>query len=165
MREIKSQVKITSSLLTLVVVAGVLFSSNPTSATSVSTATASVKVASACTMSISGGGSYSATIPNGTSSEITGSTFSVTCNDANGFALYAVGNSNNTLGNTNLIGTSSNIATNTSGNDSYWAMKVNPTSGNTPTIENSFNNYHVVPNAHTKVASYNQSTGSGSLAV
>lgn len=165
MREIKSQVKTTSSLLTLIVVAGVLFSSNLTSATSASTATASVKVASACTMSISGGGSYSATIPNGTSSEITGSTFSVTCNDANGFALYAVGNSNNTLGNTNLIGTSSNIATNTSGNDSYWAMKVNPTSGNTPTIENSFNNYHVVPNAHTKVASYNQSTGSGSLAV
>ena len=116
-------------------------------------------------MSTSGGGSYSATVPNGTTSEISGSTFTVTCNDANGFALYAVGNSNNTLGNTNLIGTSSNIATNTSGNDSYWAMKVNPTSGNTPTIENSFNNYHVIPNTHTKVASYSSSTGSGSLSV
>ena len=126
---------------------------------------ASVKVAASCTLTTSGGGNYSATVPNGTSAEISGSTLSVSCNDAGGFALYAVGYSNDTVGNNNMIGSNVNIATNTSGNDSYWAMKINPTTGNTPTIENSFNNYHIVPDSHTKIASYASSTGSGSLSV
>jgi len=136
-----------------------------TSATTASTATATVKVAASCTLTTSGGGNYSATVPNGTSAEIAGSTMSVSCNDAGGFALYAVGYSDDTVGNNNMIGSSVNIATNTSGNDSYWAMKINPTSGTTPTIENSFNNYHIVPDIHTKIASYASSTGTGSLSV
>ena len=136
-----------------------------TSAASASTATAAVKIAASCTLTSTGGGNYSATVPNGTSAEIPGSTLSVSCNDAGGFALYAVGYSNDTIGNNNMIGASTNIATNTSGADSYWAMKINPTTGTTPTIENSFNNYHIVPNAHTKVASYASSTGTGSLSV
>ena len=142
----------------------VLLLADSSFATSASTTTASVKVASACTLTTTGGGNYSATVPNGTVAEITGSTLSVSCNDAGGFALYAVGYSNVTVGNSNMTGANTNIATNTSGSSSYWAMKVNPVSGSTPTIENSFNNYHVIPDAHTKVASYNQST-SGSLAV
>ncbi len=146
-----------------ILIYGALSSAN-TNATSTS-ATAAVKVAASCTMSTTGGGNYSATVPNGTSAEIAGSTMSVSCNDAGGFALYAVGYSNDTIGNNNMIGQSTNIATNTSGTDSFWAMKINPTSGTTPTIENSFSNYHIVPNAHTKVASYASSTGTGSLSV
>ena len=152
-------------LLTTTILFGVGLSSNSTSATSASTALASVKVAASCTLTTTGGGNYSATVPNGTSAEIAGSTMSVSCNDAGGFALYAVGYSDDTVGNNNMIGSSVNIATNTSGNDSYWAMKINPTSGTTPTIENSFNNYHIVPDIHTKVASYASSTGTGSLSV
>ena len=152
-------------LLIITVLVGVFLSSTNTSATSASTALATVKVAASCTLTTTGGGNYSATIPNGTSAEIAGSTLTVSCNDAGGFALYAVGYSNDTVGNNNMIGSSTNIVTNTSGNDSYWAMKINPTSGTTPTIENSFNNYHIVPDIHTKVASYASSTGTGSLSV
>ncbi len=160
------QVLIGLSTLSLVtILSGVALSSSNSSAASASTATAAVKIAASCTLTSTGGGNYSATVPNGTSAEIPGSTLSVSCNDAGGFALYAVGYSNDTIGNNNMIGQSTNIATNTSGTDSYWAMKINPTTGTTPTIENSFNNYHIVPNAHTKVASYTSSTGTGSLSV
>ena len=152
-------------LLTTTILFGVGLSSGNSSATSASTATATVKVAASCTLTTSGGGNYSAIVPNGTSAEIAGSTMSVSCNDAGGFALYAVGYSDDTVGNNNMIGSSTNIPTNTSGTNSYWAMKINPTSGTTPTIENSFNNYHIVPDIHTKVASYASSTGTGSLSV
>ena len=60
------------------------------SAASASTATAAVKIAASCTLTSTGGGNYSATVPNGTSAEIPGSTLSVSCNDAGGFALYAL---------------------------------------------------------------------------
>ena len=159
----KNNSLVTLLLTTVTILSGLYLSSSYSFATSAST-TASVKVATSCTLTTTGGGNYSATIPNGTSSEIEGSTLSISCNDAEGFALYAVGFSDSTVGNNSMIGASTNISTNTSGNNSYWAMKVNPVSGNTPTIENSFNNYHIIPDTHTKVASYNQST-SGSLAV
>ena len=152
-----------SFIIAFTILSGLYLSSSYSFATSAST-TASVKVAASCTLTTSGGGNYSATVPNGTSAEISGSTLSVSCNDAGGFALYAVGFSDSTVGNNSMIGASTNISTNTSGSNSYWAMKVNPVSGNTPTIDNSFNNYHVIPDTHTKVASYNQST-SGSVAV
>ena len=163
------QVLIGLSTLSLVtILSGVALSSSNSSAASASTATAAVKLAASCTLTSTGGGNYSATVPNGTSAEIPGSTLSVSCNDAGGFALYAVGYSNDTIGNNNMIGASTNIATNTSSTDSYWAMKINPTTGSNVTIENNFDdntNFHIVPNAHTKVASYASSTGTGSLSV
>ena len=158
------QVLIGLSTLSLVtILSGVALSSSNSFAASASTATAAVKIPAACTFS--GGGTYTATIPNGTSAEIAGSTLTVTCNDAGGFAIYAIGNSGDEYGNNNMIGNSTNIATGTSGTDSYWAMKITPTTGNTPTIENSFNSFHTVPSTQTKVASYLSSTGSGSLSV
>ena len=161
----KNNSLITLSFITITILSGLYLSSSSSFAASASTATATVKVAASCTLTTSGGGNYSATVPNGTSAEISGSTLSVSCNDAGGFALYAVGYSNDTVGNNNMIGTNTNISTATSGTNSYWAMKINPTTGNTPTIENSFNNYHIVPDSHTKIASYASSTGSGSLSV
>ena len=155
-------------LLTIAVITGAFLRSSVVNGASASTATAAVKIAASCTLTSTGGGNYSATVPNGTSAEIPGSTLSVSCNDAGGFALYAVGYSNDTIGNNNMIGASTNIATNTSGTDSYWAMKINPTTGSNVTIENNFDdntNFHIVPNAHTKVASYASSTGTGSLSV
>ena len=158
------QVLIGLSTLSLVtILSAIALSSSNSSAASASTATAAVVIPAACTFS--GGGTYTATIPNGTSAEIAGSTLTVTCNDAGGFAIYAIGNSGDEYGNNNMIGNSTNIATGTSGTDSYWAMKITPTIGNTPTIENSFNSFHTVPSTQTKVASYLSSTGSGSLSV
>ena len=139
-KALKLNVSISIILLCTVLLSGTILMSSYSSASSASTATATVKVAASCTLTTTGGGNYSAIVPNGTSAEIAGSTMSVSCNDAGGFALYAVGYSDDTIGNNNMIGSSTNIPTNTSGTNSYWAMKINPTSGTTPTIENSFNN-------------------------
>ena len=150
-----------SSIITIL--SGIVLTSSTSSAASASTATATVKIAASCTLS--GGGNYSATVPNGTSAEIAGSTLTVTCNDAGGFALYAVGNSGDEYGNNNMIGPSVNIPSDTTSAGSYWAMKITPTTGNTPTIENAFDSFKNVPIVHTKVASYSGSTGTGSLSV
>ena len=115
---------------------------------------------------MSGGGTYSDTVEPGTSKDISGSTISTTCNDSNGYSLYAIGysgDSYDTPTNTQMIGTNNigNINTATSGNDSYWAMKLGAVTGLTPpTILNDFNDYHVIPSTYTQVAKYTSSTAS-----
>lgn len=89
------------------------------------------------------------------------------CNDNNGYNIYAVGSSNNTDGNTDLVvnGLSDdyNIKTGiySSGSTiSSWSMKLTAGTGTgpesertPPTINNGYNNYNVIPNVYTKVAS------------
>ena len=78
---------------------------------------------------------------------------SVFCNDNNGYSVYAIGNSNSTDGNSDLI---SNInenynihtGTNTTGNSS-WAMKLTAGTGTSsettpPNIVNGYNNYSLI---------------------
>ena len=91
----------------------------------------------------------------------------VFCNDNNGYNIYAVGNSNNIDGNTDLVvsGLSSdyNIKTGiySSGSTvSSWGMKITPGTGTgsesertPPTTNNGYNNYNVVPSTYTMVAS------------
>ena len=74
-----------------------------------------------------------------------------------GFAIYAIGYTNNTDGDNTL--TSHNLSpvqtiatgTGTSGN-SQWAMKLATVSSPTPTypitIQNSYDSFHTVPNAY-----------------
>ena len=143
-------------------------SSNNT-VSSTSSANASVTVSSACsftrTNSYDAQTGYTGILANNASIEITGSTFKTLCNDPGGYAIYAIGYSNNEYGNTDLIynnGPTStyNIKTNgdTSGNSS-WKMKLTPVVNNfTPTIENSYNNFSNIPSTYTKVASYNNVT-------
>ena len=155
------------SLVAITIVIGAFLSSSRTIATFTS-ASATVNVAEACTMSSTLTTPHSATIPNGTYQENIGiTTLKVTCNDSQGYAIYAVGYTGDEIGGTNstkLVGTSSNIDTGTatSGNTSNWAMKIN-TSGSSfiGTIDNSFNSYHAVPNEYTKVAHFNSSTDAG----
>lgn len=135
-----------------------------------SSATASVTVSSACSFSRTNesDGNYTGTLSNGSSAEIPGSTFKTICNDPGGYAIYAIGYSNNTLGNTDLIfndtpESTNNIKTNgdtlVGGNGSYWKMKLSPVSGAfTPTIENSYSNYGNIPSNYTKVASFSNVT-------
>ena len=95
------------------------------------------------------------------------------CNDNNGYNIYAIGNSGNVDGNTDLVvnGLSSdyNIKTGvySSGNTiSSWGMKLTAGTGTgaggadvTPsTINNGYNNYNVIPNVYTLVASRPSST-------
>ena len=108
-----------------------------------------VSVNSSCTLKGGSDGTsttdsvYSATMNAGTTEEITGSKLTAVCNDPNGYSLYAIGYSGDSYTpptNTQMIGASGNINTGTSGTAaSWWAMKINPVSGNNPTIMNNFN--------------------------
>lgn len=130
-------------------------------------ANASVTVSAACSFERSGSGEYAGILANNASIEVAGSTFSTICNDSGGYAIYAVGYGNNTLGNTDLIfnndpSSSNNITTNSTSatSTSYWQMKLTAGAKNQPVLENGYGNYSVVPSTYTKVASY-ASAGTG----
>lgn len=126
-----------------------------------------VQVAAACTLS-GGGNTYTGTMIPGTTDEYGPSTIKAVCNDASGHSLYVIGYSNDLYGNTQMIysaGGDYAINTGTSGSDSYWAMKLSPVAGTyAPTIVNSFDSYHVVPEQYTQAATYNSATDAGESA-
>ena len=156
----------------------------PTSATSNSSEdNVAITIPVACTLVSSGNNSHSTSIVNGTYETDIGTTnLKVTCNDNQGFAIYAVGYTGNEIGATNstkLVGTaaSSNTTIDTgtatgpvSGNDnSNWAMKLNTTTSPTPvypiTLDNNYNSYSAVPSSYTKVAHRDSGTDIGTSAV
>ena len=171
------------TLLSITLLSGAVLLSNSTSAES-STTNAAVTVPEACTMTGSGMNSHTATITPGTFSASTGSdyengigktTFTVVCNDYNGFSIYAIGYTGDSYDDTNhtkLVGSNTNIAIDTAVYNngdatSSWSMKVNKVTDSTisylPTnmsIQNSFDSWHTVPDTYTKVAQYKASTGS-----
>lgn len=144
-------------------------------------ATASVNVVSACTLS-GGGNNYSGSVANGSTTEFgsSGTAIKAVCNDPSGYALYAVGysgNSTTTPTNTQLISNVSsdnNISTGNSGSNSYWAFKVNAINGTyKPVVVGSpddtitgsttnYANYQAVPASYTKVAFFTSNTDAGS---
>lgn len=165
----ESKVLLAAGMLTLAtILSGLGLLSSVVEATSTS-ANASVNVAEACTMTSNVDNAHSATIPPNTyQADIGITTIKITCNDASGHALYAVGYTGDEIGgenSTKLVsvngGSTNAIATGTatSGSTSNWAMRIN-TSGSSfiGTIDNSFNNYHAVPNEYTKVAHFNSAT-------
>ena len=167
-------------LMSLTAFSGLTLSSSSTSATATNTSTddVAITIPVACTLNASGNTSHSTSIVNGTyEDEIGTTTLNVTCNDGQGFAIYAVGYTGNEIGATNstkLVGTnaSSNATivtgtATTAGNPdvSNWAMKLNTTTSPTPTypvtIDNSYNNYNIVPASYTKVAHRDSGTDAG----
>ena len=129
-----------------------------------------IRVPSAGTMSgnIATGNEHTASInPNTYQNNIGKTTITTFCNDAGGYAIYAIGYTGNEYtgeDHTKLIGTNTNqkISTGTAktGN-SQWAMRITPVTGTyAPTIENNYDseNYHIVPDTYEKVATYGNST-------
>ena len=140
----------------------------------------------ACTMSGIGANSHNASINSGTYSGASGSEFengigkttlTTFCNDNNGFSIYAIGFTGDQYegaNHTKLVGQNTNQTISTkvyqSGDtDSNWSIKLtkveNPASGSpitynpqNMTIQNSFNNWHAVPDTYTKVAEYYSGT-------
>ncbi len=127
---------------------------------STASANASVTVAEACTFAFNNIAPHTTTLTNNNTAENVGSTtFTATCNDPSGLAIYAVGYSNNEFGNTNLIGSSGNIATGTDDSSSNWSLKLNNLEGYTaPDFLQS--SYTAVPATYAKVASRNSNTTS-----
>ena len=139
--------------------------------------TLNIDIMAACTMARtdSTGGNYSASLIPGQSVELGPTSVKTICNDNSGYAVYAIGYSGNAYTgatHTDLISatnSSYNIHTNTpssAGSSSYWAMKLaSVASGDyTPTIENNYNNYNVIPNTYTKVVSLATATDAGASA-
>ena len=156
---------ITGILVSATVVAGAFLSSTRVNADDTIVEQVSVNVPISCSLIGTGTDSHTAEVTNGTyRSEIGTTTLKAFCNDAGGFAIYAIGFTGDQYegaDHTKLIGASTNekIITGTAtsaGNpdQSEWAMKLATDSGATYpiTLDNSFNAYHAVPDTYTKVA-------------
>lgn len=127
-----------------------------------------VSIPSSCTLSATVNAEHSLSTLGGTYADDIGSTTLKTlCNDANGFAIYAIGSSRSNEGNTVLassLGEKYDIVTGTatSGNTSNWAMKLTTDSEATYpiTLEPNFatGSYVSVPGTWTKVASRTSGT-------
>ena len=155
------------ALASITTISGIFLSSSIVSADS-SSADASVTVPEACTMTSTVDTAHTANIDPGTykSDGIGQTTISTTCNDTSGYAIYAIGYTGDEYTGTNhtkLVGANTNttIATGTThtGDTSYWSMKLS-TGTNAPIIDNSYNDYNVVPDTYTKVAHKTSATGS-----
>lgn len=150
-----------------------------------SVTTATITVPMACSMSSTTDTAHTAEVPNGIDSRgqdyypdgIGQTTLKVYCNDNEGFSVYAVGYSDDALGNTYLrdstLGQTSDILTSTTftGNTSAWAMKIGVTSGTyTPIIAGStgdsekqsgdtdYSDWAAVPSTYTRVSYRNSGT-------
>ena len=166
----KSNLFVLGGLVGSTVVTGMVLAGPQVLADENHTATASVTVSSACSMTAvtASGNEHVATLLPGINSSdmddykngIGSTTITAFCNDSGGFAIYAVGYSGDTEGNTDMIGSvpGYNIATGTatSGDTSQWSMRIG--SLRDVDIMNGYNNYHAVPSSYTKVASHDAST-------
>lgn len=133
----------------------------------------SIRINVSCTMSGSGMNTHNAIVNPGTfETNIGETTFRVFCNDNEGFAVYAIGYTDDDEGKNVLtssdVGSSFDIATGTgtSGN-SQWAMKLATDSNVTypVTLHNSFDDWHTVPDDYTLVAKRTAHTDVGMNAV
>ena len=143
-----------------------------------------VNVPVSCSMSASGTDSHTASVNNGQTTGNIGTTnLKVICNDNSGYAIYAIGYTDDTYGKTVLtsstLGSTHDIATATTvtTGTSSWAMKLASVSGTyAPIIAGStgdslkqtgdpdFSDYTAVPSTYTKVAYYTSSTDTGTTA-
>ena len=143
-----------------------------------------INVPVSCSMSATGNTSHNATVQNGTTvSDIGTTNLKVICNDNSGYAIYAIGYTDDTYGKTVLtsstLGSTHDIttATTVTTGTSSWAMKLASVSGTyAPIIAGStgdslkqtgdpdFSDYTAVPQEYTRVAYYTSSTDIGSTA-
>ncbi len=160
----------------LAMTAGIILSSPHVSADNDSVVDKiNIKVPISCTLSGTGMNTHNAEINNGQyNSNIGETTMKAFCNDNEGFAIYAIGYTDNANGKNVLtnstLGSTHDIVTGTaiSGSTSNWAMKLNTNSDPIPTypttIENSFDSFHAVPDTYTLVAKRTSGTDIGESA-
>ena len=164
----KNKSLIISSLAIMMCITGAIIVSNSVKADNPATAsaTASVTVSSACSMTYNNSSAHTVSMINNSTEENVGvTTLTATCNDAGGLAIYAIGYSNDEYGNTNMIGTTGNIATGTNDSTSNWSMRLYTATGSiTPSSITS--TFTAVPSTYTKFAELSSgTTGSSALAV
>ncbi|MBR0467881.1 hypothetical protein IJJ53_03185 [Candidatus Saccharibacteria bacterium] len=143
------------------------------------TDTVVVTVDSACSLATSGSevtpdaSTYKATIANGAyNTDITGSTFTITCNDTGGWKLNAIG-AGTATGDVTKMDASTNtdsddIATGTTldGSVSNWAFKVAKGGSDAAniTVTEGYTNFSAVPASATKIAQGTSTAGNSTIA-
>ena len=173
-QQCRSPFVISSILLSTVLSLGAILSSSTVSADSV-VDKINITVPISCTLEGTGQNFHNATINNGQyNSAIGETTMKAFCNDNEGFAIYAIGYTDNINGKNVLtshtLDSTHDIVTGTgiSGNTSNWAMKLSTVSDPSPTypisIENSFDSFHAVPDTYTLVAKRTSGTDIGESA-
>ncbi|MBR2741579.1 hypothetical protein IKD98_02385 [Candidatus Saccharibacteria bacterium] len=135
----KTTTLITSILTTATALSGIILTSTFVSADDV-VDEINITVPVSCSISGTGMNSHNATIANGQyNSAIGETTIKAMCNDSEGFAIYAIGYTDDEDGKNVLtsstLGSTHDIATGTatSGNTSNWAMKLTAITSPTPT--------------------------------
>ena len=128
------------SLAGLTILAGTILVSSIVSADDSVVDEINITVPLSCTLSGTGMDAHNAEINNGTyNSAIGETTLKAFCNDNEGFAIYAIGYTDNEEGKNVLtnstLGSTYDITTGTAitGNDSKWAMKLTKLTSSTPT--------------------------------
>ena len=163
----------TVSIVAVTVITGAFLSSVNVSADDTVIDNVSISVPVSCSLEGTGMNSHNANIVNGTyQADIGSTTLKAFCNDNNGFAIYAIGFTDDEYGKTVLtnstLGTSANIATGTatSGSTSNWAMKLatNTSATYALTLDNGSGSYSSVPATYTKVAHRDSGTDTGTSA-
>ncbi len=116
---------------------------------------ATVTVGSACTLTATVNTAHTAEVPAGSSkTEIGSTTLKTICNDAGGFAIYAVGYTNNEYGNNKMSNGTTEFNTGTGSSASNWNMSLSQVTTGTyaTTIDGGFGSYSAIPATYTKVA-------------
>ena len=157
-------VYLTSGVFVLTMIAGLILSCSNYAFADSEVDEVVVAVPSSCTFELGGGGTYNVELDNNDSEVVTANDITVSCNDASGYAIYAIGFSDDSYGNTDLISTTNtdyNIKTDGTGNyGSSWKMKLAAVSN--AAIEGSYSSaWQNIPATYVKVASFNTNTTTG----
>ena len=121
----------------------------------------SIPVSCSLSATVSPGEEHAISMVAGTYEDEIGKTIiDTTCNDPNGYVVYAIGNTGNSEGSNVLYPSTISetysipTGTNTSGDASQWAMKLTAINSGvyTPTIDNGYTSYSLVPSSWVKVA-------------
>ncbi len=181
---VKKHVIVTGGLVALAVLSGIILTNPLALADDSHIDTMSVSVPESCTLTSSGVNSHNAEINNGqTNDQIGTTTVKIFCNDNTGYALYAIGYTDNEYGKNVLVNSAidssydiATAATITTGTSS-WAMKLTKTGSsylpiiagstddtNKQTGDPDFSGFAAVPAEYTKVAYYLNSTDMGATA-
>ncbi|MBO4276556.1 hypothetical protein J5868_02560, partial [Candidatus Saccharibacteria bacterium] len=181
---VKKHIIVTGGLVALVVLSSIILTNPLALADDSHIDTMSVSVPESCTLTSSGVNSHNAEINNGqTNDQIGTTTVKIFCNDNTGYALYAIGYTDNEYGKNVLVNSAidssfdiATAATITTGTSS-WAMKLTKTGStylpivagstddtNKQTGDPDFSGFAAVPAEYTKVAYYLNSTDMGATA-
>ena len=177
-RIVSLSLSLSVGLLSTATITSTILLSNSVSATGSNTDVVdqiNITVPISCTLEGTGMNSHNAEILNGQyNSSIGETTLKAYCNDNEGFAIYAIGYTDDIYGK-NVLTSSSlgssydiNTGTSTSDNNSNWAMKLSTITSPEPTypilIENSYDAFHNVPTNYELVAKRSSGTDIGQSA-